>query len=58
MAKNHIIKFVVSKEQKEKILNNARMNGYVTISSYARNLLLNSNLITQIYDMLKNGAKG
>lgn len=57
MPKNHIIKFVVSKEQKEKILNNARINGYVTISSYLRNLALNHNLIVKMYDILKNGTR-
>ena len=57
MAKNHIMKFVVSKEQRDRILDNARMSGYSTISDYLRTLALNSNLITQIYDMLKNGTK-
>ena len=58
MAKNHIIKFVVSKEQKEKILGNARMNGYVTISDYARTLLLSTNLIVNIYDIVKRIENG
>lgn len=58
MAKNHIIKFVVSKDQKEKILFNARADGYTTISSYARNLLLNTNLIAKIYDTVKRIENG
>ena len=57
MEKNHIIKFAVTKDQKEKILNNARVNGYLTISAYARCLLINRNIIYEIYDMLKKKKK-
>lgn len=54
MPKNHVVRFVVTRDQKEKILDNARRNGYFTISSYLRNLALNHNLIVEIYDILKN----
>ena len=57
MRKNHMIKFMVSKEQKEKILNNAKMNGYATISDYLRNLSLNNNLIIRIFEIVEDIQK-
>ena len=52
-----MIKFLVSKDQKEKILNNARMNGYATMSDYLRNLALNHNLIINIFEIVKDLQK-
>ena len=53
MGKINVIIFRVSGEEKEKILEDTRRNGYVFMSSYLRNLALNGNLILKIYDTLK-----
>ena len=41
MNKNHIIKLLLTKEQKERIEVNAQLCGYVTLSSYLRAVALN-----------------
>ena len=41
MNKNHVIKFVVTKDQKQQICINAQTSGYTTISSFLRALALN-----------------
>ena len=53
MGKTNVIIFRVSGEEREKILEDTRRNGYVFMSSYLRNLALNGNLILKIYDTLK-----
>ena len=45
MAKNHILKFRVSKWQRERIEEEARVRGYVSIAAYLRDLALGSRLI-------------
>lgn len=53
MAKNHILKCVVTKELKEKALYDARMNGYLTISAYIRDYISKGSLNARIYDSVK-----
>ena len=57
MGKNNMIKFMVTSEQKEKILRNAQINGYATISDYLRNIALNSNLIVRIFEIVEDIQK-
>ena len=52
MCKNNFVKFRCSREEKERILDNARMNGYHIMSDYLRALALNGNLLVQIHDKL------
>ncbi len=40
MVKNHVCKFLVSQSQMEKIRNDARANGYISVSPYLRDLAL------------------
>ncbi len=47
MAKTHIINFRVSKQQSERILQEAQSKGYVTLASYLRNLALNKNQLIE-----------
>jgi len=44
MNKIHEIKFLVTKEQKEKITNDSKAHGYVTIASYLRSLALGNDI--------------
>ncbi len=41
MKKNHVIKFVVTQDQKQQICINAQTSGYATISGFLRDLALN-----------------
>lgn len=43
MCRNHVIKFAVTKAQREKIELEAKERGYVTIASYLRDLALAKN---------------
>lgn len=43
MPKNHVIKFHVTKDQKQIIEMNAQAGGYTTVSGYLRALALNHN---------------
>lgn len=43
MTANNIVKVLVTKSQKERILQNANIKGYKTVSSYIRDLALNKN---------------
>ena len=43
MTSNNVIKVLVTKTQKERILQNANIKGYKTISSYIRDLALSKN---------------
>ncbi len=36
MNKNHIVKFLVDKEQLEKLKMNASLSGFITLSAYLR----------------------
>jgi len=57
MVKNNTIKFVVTKEQKEKIKLIAELNGYTTISAYLRELAINNDFLikfNQLYDKVMN----
>ncbi len=57
MAKNNVIRFVVTKEQKEQIKLRAKLNGYHTISAYMRELAANSDFLikfNQLYNRLMN----
>lgn len=67
MPKNRIIKFRVSNQQYERILNNKEVYGHVTMASYLRSLALernivienkiieNNRLIKEILDIIKDG---
>ena len=69
MPKNRIVKFRVSSQQYEKILNNKQVRGYVTIASFLRDLALeknffieeklieNNKMTKEILDLLKNGKE-
>jgi len=43
MTSNNIVKVLVTKSQKERILQNANIKGYKTVSGYIRDLALNKN---------------
>ena len=43
MTSNNIVKVLVTKSQKERILQNANIKGYKTVSGYIRDLALNRN---------------
>ena len=43
MTSNNIVKVLVTKNQKERILQNANIKGYKTVSSYIRDLALSKN---------------
>lgn len=43
MIANKAIKIMVTKYQKERIMQNSSVRGYVTISDYIRDLALNKN---------------
>ena len=43
MTSNNVVKFLVTKTQKERILTNASIKGYKTVSGYIRDLALNRN---------------
>lgn len=47
MAKANIIRFRVSSEEHDRIKNEAKTSGYVTISSYLRELVLKRNLLIE-----------
>lgn len=58
MAHNHIIKFRVTKAQHERMLQEARVRGYLTLSEYMRDLALNKffrveSQIVQTYENVK-----
>ena len=43
MTSNNVINILVTKNQKERILTNASIKGYKTVSGYIRDLALNKN---------------
>ena len=43
MTSNNIVKVLVTKSQKERILQNANIKGYKTVSGYIRDLALSKN---------------
>ena len=43
MTSNNVVKILVTKSQKERILQNANIKGYKTVSGYIRDLALNKN---------------
>jgi len=43
-ASNHVVKFLVNKDQRERIKNNASIKGYKTVSAYLRDLALNRDI--------------
>ncbi|MFC1775139.1 hypothetical protein ACFLZN_02385 [Nanoarchaeota archaeon] len=53
MASNHVIKFAVTKKQKQKIIDDANKNGHLTISDYMRELTLRYELNNQIKKIVK-----
>ena len=61
MVSNHVFKFLVNKEQLNKIKNNASAKGYKSISAYLRELALNKDIrfeemLIEIYNkVIKNG---
>lgn len=59
MAKTHMLKFRVSKQQSETIRIEAQAKGYVSIASYIRDLALNRNQLieTKIIETNQNVKK-
>lgn len=69
MPKNRIVKFRVSSQQYEQILNNKQVRGYVTIASFLRDLALeknffieeklieNNRIVKEIAELVKNGKE-
>jgi len=53
MPRNNRIYVWVTKEQKEKILEDSKKFGFLSVASYVRFLFLNENLIIKINDLLK-----
>lgn len=51
MTANNAIRIMVTKYQKERILQNASVRGYVTVSDYIRDLALNKSQFVE--DKLK-----
>ena len=53
MPKTHFIQIRVSRDQFERIRNNAGSKGYVTVSAYMRDLALEYGMITEkkIFEM-------
>ena len=52
MVQNNLVKFLVTKEQKERILRNTEKKGYKTVSKYIRDLALaDSTFIEKINEM-------
>lgn len=47
MPSNHLIKFVVTKDQKDMIKGKAENKGYKTISAYLRDIALNRSSIEE-----------
>ena len=43
MGRNHVVKFAVTKSQRERIEQQAHSLGYVTVASYLRDLALQKN---------------
>ena len=50
MASNHVVKFLVNKDQLNRIKSNASTKGHKTISAYLRDLSLNRD--TKFEEML------
>jgi len=42
MNKNHVVKFVVTKDQKQRIQMNAEASGYATVSDFLRAIAVNA----------------
>ena len=62
MVSNHIIKFLVNKDQLERIRNNASIKGYKTVSAYLRDLALNRDIrfetmLIEIHKEVVNNGK-
>ena len=52
MVQNNLVKFLVTKNQKEQILRNAERKGYNTVSKYIRDLALaDDNFIEKINEI-------
>jgi len=45
MPSNHVVKFLVDKEQFSRLKNNASLKGHKTLSAYMRELSLNRDLV-------------
>ncbi|MBW3001856.1 hypothetical protein KY338_01695 [Candidatus Woesearchaeota archaeon] len=57
MAKNNIMKFTVTPDQKKQIELRAKINGYNSIASYIRDLALNNDFLikfNQMYNKIMN----
>ena len=61
MPKNNVIKFVVTKEEKEQIKLRAKINGYKTMSAYVRAVAINNDFLIKFNQMyskiIENGTK-
>lgn len=51
VAKNNVIKFRVTKEQKQQIQLRAELNGYIYISDYLRDLAINNDFLIKFNQM-------
>lgn len=60
MNKTRTIQFRVTRDQYERIINNARAKGYLNISAYLRDLALNKDLVfekkfNELYEIIVRG---
>ncbi len=60
---NHMVKFLVTEEQFDRIKENAEAKGFKTISDYLRNLALDSDLrfikmLVEIHDKVMQNETG
>ena len=61
MAKNHVIKFLVTEDQFNRVKTNASIKGHKTLSAYLRDLALNRDflhekMLVEIYrEVVTNG---
>ena len=62
MNRTRFIQFRVTRDQYERIKNNARAKGYLNLSHYLRDLALDKNLVfeqkfNEIYEVIMKGNK-
>ena len=59
MVSNHVVKFLVNREQFERLRNNASARGFNTISAYLREISLKDSLMieTMILEMHREVCK-
>jgi len=53
VVKNEVIRFLVTKEQREQIRLRAQVNGYSTISAYLRELAMNTDFLIKFNQLYR-----